>query len=251
MADNQQTGALVRLSPAQVELMTEALGFLAEEGCASDAEQCAAIDELAAMISEPAPDFVAFNAACLWEVFLGLKDNPEALGHEEARGFLGARGSCEAREEIAGLAMEAESAWDSLSDDDRDGWACPFDWGFIPHWLPRRLGFVEGDPCQPPEGEAEREAAAWARGAGLSVEDRGSAPPILSRYLAGGYVWATSSDGGEATLSDWLVCAYVGPVDAERLPVWQAEGGRCGDFAGALREAVARVELASREGEGV
>ena len=90
-----------------------------------------------------------FNAACLWEAALDAKDNASAPGHAIAREWAD-NGACACREQVAALAGEVESAWNSLTDDDRDGWAAPFDWAFVPYWLARRLGWMPGDPCSNP-----------------------------------------------------------------------------------------------------
>ena len=106
-------------------------------------------DELAALL---------FNAGCLWESACDARDNENAPGHEGAKAYLGGAGACESRGFITSLASEVEAAWNSLSDDARDGWACPFDWEFCPWWLARRMGWEEGDPCADPHA-TEEEAA--------------------------------------------------------------------------------------------
>lgn len=91
-----------------------------------------------------------FNAACLWEAAESMASRADAFGHDGAKDFIAREGACAARETIAALALEVEAAWNSLSDDARDGWACPFDWEFCPAWLARRMGWEAGDPCEDP-----------------------------------------------------------------------------------------------------
>ena len=95
-----------------------------------------------------------FNAACLWEAAEDMANRANAYGHEGAKAFRARAGACEARETIAGLALEVEAAWNGLSDDARDGWACPFDWEFVPAWLARRMGWEAGDPCEDPRADS-------------------------------------------------------------------------------------------------
>ena len=90
------------------------------------------------------------NAATLWEAALDAFEDKGAPGHAEAKAWREREGMAACRGAIAALAGEVESAWKSLDDDARDGWACPFDWEFVPYWLARRMGWIDGEPCADP-----------------------------------------------------------------------------------------------------
>ena len=151
------------------------------------------------------------SAACLWEAAENMRNTPGAFGHEGARLFIARNGACEARVQIAALACEAESAWDSLSDDARDGWACPFDWEFVPAWLARRMGWEEGQPCDDPH--PNRPPAIGQPLPGFEPRNRtGRGDLGRVAFYAGGQPWAVDD-----VQSDGAAIAWACPASSVRV----------------------------------
>ena len=97
----------------------------------------------AAPVIDPAT--LAEVAACLWEAALDLRSCADAESGER-RAMLGVRldslfdaeGTAEVRARVCAYAADCESAWQRLTDAERDEFGA-FDWEFVPDWLLSRL----------------------------------------------------------------------------------------------------------------
>jgi hypothetical protein len=196
---------IAALSEEAAETMREALGFLAEDGHASEPEELARIERAGEELRNASTaESIVFNVLCIVEAIEGMASASRDPARDLAREWMRRHTALTRAEEVTRLALAMDSAWEELGEEGQERFACCFDDEFAPHWLRERLGWPH-----PAEGAPADEAEAPAAPAVYRPRNRNVAPGLLA-FEAEGLGWC------------------VDDIDAAGNPIaWGALGNGC------------------------